>query len=131
MKAWVEVERVKELRRGLKLVENGLRDLRQLNKRAAAVAEPEVRRRVRSRSGRLAGSVRATGSQSAGEIRAGSARVVYAGVQNYGNPTKKGRLGVIRPQQFMQDGVLAARPDVVNVYMDGVGDLVRKADLDS
>lgn len=56
-----------------------------------AVAEPiaaSARGRIRSRSGRLAATVRAQGTQRVARVAAGKKTVPYAGVNQYGWPAR-------------------------------------------
>lgn len=76
------------------------------------------------RSGALSGSLRAGRGKTKAVVRAGGARIPYAGVVHYGWPARG-----IRPNPFLIEA-LAARQAVVFQRLDrGLDDLLKKADL--
>ncbi|MFE6404782.1 hypothetical protein [Streptomyces alboflavus] len=84
----VAVEGGRELRRRLRTIEGGLAELKEEHKwiasfvlRLAAPGSPR-------RTGRLAASGRASGTQTASVIRYGGARAPYAGPIHYGWPAR-------------------------------------------
>jgi len=84
----VEVEGGKELRKSLKGVEDGLKDLQAAHGAAAGIVAAAAPAYAPLLSGALAGSIRGSGAKSAATVRAGGARVPYAGVQEYGWPAR-------------------------------------------
>ena len=82
----IQLKGASELARGLKKAGADMKDLRQVNKEAAQIVVPEAKSLAPHKSGKLAASVRAGATQKAGVVRAGSKRVPYAGVINYGWP---------------------------------------------
>lgn len=76
-----------------------------------------------TKSGALAASIRPSKTKNQSIIRAGSARVVYAGVQNYGGYNN------IRAHRFMEGAVERKQGDVVRMIDDELGDLIRRYDL--
>ncbi len=78
-----------------------------------AVAEPiaaGARSRVRSRSGRLAASVRAQGTQRVARVAAGRKSVPYAGPNHYGWP------GRFAGNPFMTDALAAGKAEAIRTY---------------
>jgi len=63
-----------------------LADMRDAHRRVASIVVAATHPPVRS--GRLASSVRAGATRTAAMVRAGSARVPYAGVQEFGWPAR-------------------------------------------
>ena len=86
MAATFEIEGGKELRKSLRDVENGLKDLKVAHAEAAGIVAEAAMAGAPRRSGRLAGSIRPSGTKAAAIVRAGGARIPYAGVQEYGWP---------------------------------------------
>ena len=81
------VEGARELRRTLKAAGDDLEDLKAAHAEAAAIVEPVARAKApRGETGRLAGSVRSSGTKTMALVRAGYASVPYAGVQEWGWP---------------------------------------------
>jgi hypothetical protein len=112
----------REFRRALKLVVDGTEDFKAVNAEAAQVVERDVR--VPVVSGRLAASIRSTGQARTGVVRAGSAGVPYAGVIHYGWPKRN-----IRANPFLTSALDRQEDAVVDVYRDGVADLIRRHNL--
>lgn len=94
-------------------------ELREANKAAAEVVAAEARGRVPRRSGRLAKSIRATGGVRVAAVRAGGARMPYAGPIHFGWPAHN-----IRPQPFLYDAADDRRTEVIAVYEKNIADLI-------
>jgi HK97 gp10 family phage protein len=112
----IEVEGVRELRRLLRKIESkDIKDaLKAANKGAAEVIAAEAKTRTPVRSGRLQKTVKGTGTQASGSIKAGTAaRVPYAGVIHFGWGRRN-----IRPQPFLTDAMSKKLPDARDVYED-------------
>lgn len=106
----VKVEGMRRLRRELKRAGVDLSDLRDVNLQAAqtvagAVLPPR-------RTGRLAGSIRPGASRTAGVVRAGGARIPYAGPIHWGWPAHR-----IEAQPFLVDAAQRTEPTWVEQYM--------------
>ena len=82
--ARLEVTGGRELRKTLKAATGDLKDMRAANLKAAQVVLPRALALVPRRSGALARTIRAGATARAAVIRAGSARVPYANVQEWG-----------------------------------------------
>jgi hypothetical protein len=105
----VKVEGMRRLRRELKRAGVDLADLREVNLSAArTVAQAAHPPR---RTGALAGSVRPGASRTAGVVRAGGARVPYAGPIHWGWPARN-----IEAQPFLVDAAHATEPVWVDQY---------------
>jgi len=119
----VQIEGARQLRATLGQSADGLEDLKTANARAAAVAADETRRRApRGETGRLVGSVRSSGTKTAGYVRAGGARVPYPGVQEWGY--RSGR--PIKGQHYMTDAAKAAEPRWLPAYERELNDALKK-----
>lgn len=130
----VRVEGLDELRRALREAENpGLpKALAQANKNAAELVAGRAAQAAPHRSGRLAASVRALGSQRLGRVKAGNAGVAYAAaihwgrsIGNVGRPpgNHKGRNPIVgRP--FLTDAAARSQGDVVAQYEAAIRALV-------
>jgi len=78
----VKVDNLQPLRKALRAVDkDALRDVQTVTKRAAEVVAVEARSRAPRRTGRLAGSIRATTSGARGIVRS---PLPYAPVHEYG-----------------------------------------------
>lgn len=131
----LEVEGARETRKKLRDLEDGLKDLKAAHKEAAEVVAKHAAFLVPVRKGRLKATIRAAGTQREGVVRAGMARVPYAGPIHFGWPSRpnkaKGwRGGPIRPQPFIYEALDQRIAQVLNVYEDRVERLIRQADLD-
>lgn len=89
-----------------------MKQLKEVNRKAAAVALPAVQALTpHGSTGRLAGSVRVGATQKAGVIRAGRKNVPYAGVIDYGWPARH-----IKGSQFVNNGVASTEPQWSRLY---------------
>lgn len=99
-------------------------DMKKLNLDAAQLVAGTARGLVPVRSGRLQGSIRASGTQRSSRVRAGFKRVPYAGVTHFGWPARG-----IRPQTFLYDALDARRGEVLRAYEKGLEDIKRRYEL--
>jgi hypothetical protein len=107
----VQVEGIQRLRRELKRAGVDLADLREPNIAAAQTVATAAKPRTPRRTGRLAASVRAGGTRTAGIVRAGSSTVPYAGVIHWGWPKRH-----IKAQPWLSDAATATEPTWVQHY---------------
>lgn len=84
----VEIDGARQLRRTLKAAGDDLDDLKQANQQAAEIAAGGARRRAPVLTGALVGDIRASGTKTAGVIRAGRKRLAYAGPIHWGWPAR-------------------------------------------
>lgn len=115
----VEVEGGRELRAALKGVAGGLADLKATHAKISATVTPVAKRGVPHRSGKLAGSIRGTGTASAAIVRAGGAAVPYGGPIHWGWPARN-----IGAQPFLTDAGKATEPVWVAIYESDVQRLI-------
>ena len=88
LEAGVKVEGGRQFRSTLKRAEIGLDDLKSAHAKAAGIVVGYARPHTPRRSGRLAESVRSTGTGTAAIIRAGFASVPYANPIHWGWPAR-------------------------------------------
>src|SRR5262245_10148527 len=117
----VRVEGARELRRTLKKAGDDLADLRDLHRQVAGVIVPVATAGAPHLTGRLAGSLRTGATKTQAIVRAGSAAVPYAGVQEWGWPRRR-----IRPQPFVVPAAHETEPRWTGIYLDGVQAIVDK-----
>jgi hypothetical protein len=75
-------------------------------------------------SGALAGTIRAGRGKTKAVVRAGGARVPYAGVIHYGWPAHD-----ISPQPFLSEALQAERSDVFSALEEGLEAITRRNNL--
>lgn len=123
----VKVEGAKELRREIRRAQDqGLKkELRDANRAASETVAVEAKtRHVPVEAGHLQKSIRALGSQSKAQVKAGGARNEtdeYVGVIHFGDP-KRG----IRPQPFLYEALSRKWDEVYEAYEDAMRRLARK-----
>lgn len=76
-------------------------------------------------SGALAATIRAGRGKTKAVVRAGGARVPYAGVIHYGWPARN-----IPATNFLSDALAAERGAVFDALREGLDELIKKNDLD-
>ena len=118
-----EVRGAKELRRSLKQAGEDLADLKQVNKRVGDLVIGAARPRVPIRSGALAASLRPAAAAAKVTIRAGSARVPYAGPIHWGWPGHH-----ISANPFLSDAATSTEETWVGYYFDELQAVVNKVE---
>lgn len=129
----VRVEGLQEVRRAIRQITDDLdREgargaLKDLNQEAAEVVQRKTVAIVPRRTGRLASTLRASGTQKSARVRAGYNRQAfrYAGPIHFGWHARG-----IRPQPFLYEALDARRNQVIAVYDEGINGLIKKYDLD-
>lgn len=109
--ARVTVEGLPQLRRQLRQFQGNADDLKEANAAVAAFVANEAARRAPVRSGRLAASVRGNRAVGRAQVRAGGARVPYAGPIHYGWPARG-----IEPRPFVPDAAQATEGAWLPLY---------------
>lgn len=117
----IEVRGLTETLRRLSKAGADAEDMRELMHSTGEIVAGAARRHIPYRSGALASSVRAGRGKTKAVIRAGGARVPYAGVQHYGWPARN-----IDGHMFMVKGLNDARGQAVTHLEQGLRDLLRK-----
>jgi len=138
----VRVEGAKELSRAFRDAGGSVKELSGAYREIARSLVPPAKREAPERSGRLAASTRGLGQRTAAILTAGSARVPYAGPIHFGNPSTKtfparkanpkrstGTLGVIRPNPWLYRTADRRRDEVVEMFDDHVGKVLRAKGL--
>jgi hypothetical protein len=115
----LEVEGAAELRKTMLAAGQDLSDLTKANKEVAAQVVAAVH--APRRSGALAGSVRGSGTKSGAIVRAGGARLPYAGPIHYGWRARN-----ITPQPFLTDAAHNTEPAWVGTYNHAVDQILAK-----
>jgi len=98
-------------------------ELRQAFKRIGEVVVRDAVPRTPTLTGRLAASIRASNTKNKSEVRAGGARVVYAGVQHYGGYNN------ITGTHFLTDAVEAKQAEAVRLMEQDLNRLIRSLNL--
>jgi len=99
-------------------------ELKDLMHSLGEIVVKEARGRVPSESGALLASIRAGRGKTKSVVRAGGARVPYAGVIHYGWPAHN-----IKPSNYLTDALNAKRGEVLNRLDEGISELLRKNHL--
>ena len=121
--AVVQVVGARQLRRALTAAGDDLEDLKAANRAVAGLVVASARPATPHRSGVLAGSVRGSGTKTAAVVRAGSARVPYAGVIEYGWPARH-----ITAQPWLIDTGRATESRWTQLYLDAVNKIIETID---
>ncbi len=120
--AGIEVHGAKELRRALKsLPKEYRRELATIHKKAVKPVVDTAKQIAPRRSGRLAGSIRALGSQTMGQVAVGKKAVPYAGVIHYGWPARN-----IAAQPFLEEALSRRQTQVLNIWLKNQDRLIDK-----
>jgi hypothetical protein len=118
-----EVRGAKELRRTLKQAGDDLKDLKDVNRRVGDLVAGAARPHAPVRSGALAGSIRPAAAAAKVTIRAGSAKLRYAGPIHWGWPAHH-----IRANPFLSDAATRTEDTWVGYYFDELQTIVNKVD---
>lgn len=109
----VRVEGLREFNRALRrLPPEYKNEQKAIHKKVAEPVARAAEPRAPSRSGRLAASIRAQGTQREGRVAAGKASVPYAGPIHWGWPARN-----IKAQPFLTDALASEENTVVDIYM--------------
>jgi hypothetical protein len=112
----IRVEGNRELIKSLRAVDKDLpKELSSIHREAAEPVAEYASTLAPSRSGALAGSIRALGSQRIGSVAAGRKSIPYAGPIHWGWPGHN-----IGSQPFLLDALEARSEMVADRYMEGL-----------
>jgi hypothetical protein len=117
----VRVEGARELRSTLKRAGENLNDLKAAHSEAAQLVTAASRPRSPRRTGALAGTVRGSGTTTAAVIRAGGARVPYAGPIHFGWPGHN-----IEAHPFISEAAESTEPAWTRLYVNEVEKILEK-----
>lgn len=112
MNAGVRVEGLNELVRSSRRVDKDLpKQMRVIHLKVGAPVAARAEALSPRLTNRLSGSVKATATQRVAQVRAGGARVPYAGVIHWGWPAHN-----IEPQKFLLEAISASHAEVLQIY---------------
>lgn len=97
-------------------------EIKKINLDLAESLVPVARSLVPVQSGALRDSIRAAGQQRTGVVRAGKARVPYAGPIHFGWPKQH-----IRPQPFLYDALDQRRSAIMSEYVERIQKLIDRS----
>lgn len=109
----IYVEGLTQLRRTLRQAGDDLSDFKDTNQRAAQIAASTGKNMAPSRSGKLAATVRSSGTKTAGIIRAGQKTVPYANPIHWGWYSRH-----ILPNPWLSQAAQVSQPQWVGLYED-------------
>jgi len=121
----IQVRGAKELRKSLKAAGEDLGDLKDVNQAVGNMVASTARGLAPSRSGALAGSIRAARLAGGVTIRAGSGSIPYAGPIHWGWPARN-----IQAQPFLTDAAQQTEAQWVAAYEDGVNQILDRIEGD-
>lgn len=117
------VEGGRKLRRTLRQAGDDLQSLKQAHADAAAIAAKASSALAPKRTGRLANTIRSSGTNTAGIIRAGYARLPYAGPVHWGWKARN-----IKPNPFISKGAQDSEGRWIRVYETAVDAALKKVE---
>lgn len=100
-------------------------ELKRMNLEVAEVVLSRAVQLVPVRSGTLQTTLRAAATQKSGRVRAGFARVPYAGPIHFGWARRN-----ITPNTFLYDALDQRRAEVVTAFDRQLGELIQRYNLD-
>ena len=98
-----------------------LEEMKALHKNIGELVATEARPNAPVLTGALAGTIRGSGIKKGGVVRAGSARVPYAGVQEFGWPARN-----IAAQPALTDALATSEPAILDAYQAEIDRLLSK-----
>ena len=117
----VKVEGAARLRRTLRQAGIDLADLKASHAEAGQIAAAGGKARAPRITGTLASTIRSTGTNTGATIRAGFARVPYAGAIHWGWPGHN-----IEPNPFLTEGAQDTEPEWVAVYQAAIDEALNQ-----
>ncbi len=130
----IKVQGMRELRRKISVLDGNFDQLKDLHEDLAMMVAERSSQLAPIRTGRLRETIRASGTKTAGRVRAGFKRVPYAGPVHFGwatrpNYAKGWQGGPIEPNPFLYDALDQRRGEVFDAYFKGIKKIQRKAGL--
>lgn len=120
----IQVKGLKETISAFKRLGVEVKDLKDAFKRIGNLVVSEAQSKAPKKSGALAGSIKASNTQNKSVVRAGSAKVPYAGVQEWGWPRHN-----IEATHYLNKAVESKQGEVLTALEDELQNLVRRLDL--
>lgn len=121
----VEVTGLRECVKALKDLGDDLSDLKEANGTLGREIASRASALAPVRSGRLAASIKSNKAAKKVQIKAGSARVPYAGVIEYGWAARN-----IRPQPYLRKAAFENKNYIKDKYEENIKDVIRKYNFD-
>lgn len=119
----IKVEGGARLRRTLRQAGSDLKDLTAAHSATAQLVANAGRARAPKVSGALAGTIRPSGTKTKAVVRAGFARVPYAGPIHWGWPARS-----IPAQPFLSDAATSTEPAWQNIYLAALDKTISKVE---
>lgn len=120
----VRVTGLRDTLRAMERAGTDAQDLRTVMRTLGDIVVTAARPRTRTKSGRMAASIRTGAGKTKAVVRMGRKSVPYAGVQHYGWPAHN-----ISPDQSLVEAVQATRGRVLAELDKSLGDLLARHDL--
>lgn len=118
-KTLVRVEGARQLRATMRAAGEDLKDLKDVNARTAAKVAAVATPRTPRLTGRLASTVRPSGTKTSAIVRAGRAAVPYAAVIEFGWPGHN-----IEPQPYLTSAAADTEPEWLGYYNEEIGKIM-------
>lgn len=123
--AAVEVTGLKECLRDLKKAGADFEELKDANNELARTVASKAAAVAPRSSGALAASIKGNRAKNKVSVKAGSARVPYAGVQEYGWPARN-----IEAKSYIRATTYQNIDSIMETYEDNIKSIIKKYDLD-
>lgn len=120
----VRVTGLRKTFRSLEAAGVNAQDMKDLMHSLGVIVVDAARPNAPALSGALRGTLRAGRGKTKAVVRAGGARVPYAGVQHYGWPARG-----VTATHFLTDAVQTTRSRTFAALDEGIGDLLKKQNL--
>lgn len=120
----IQVTGLRETIRSLERLGTEVKDLKDAFKRIGNLVVDDAQAGAPKKSGALAGSIRASNTKNRSTIRSGSAKVPYAGVQEWGWPRHN-----IEGSHYLVSAVERNQQTSVRALDDELRGLIRRLDL--
>jgi HK97 gp10 family phage protein len=124
MASGVHFKGLRETVRSLEKLGVQVSDLKAAFKKIGNLVATDAKSRAPKKSGALAATIKPSNTKNKSVIRAGSARVPYAGVIHYGGYNN------IEPHPYLTNAVDAKQKEAVNVMEEELDKLIRSLGLD-
>jgi hypothetical protein len=122
---YVRLDGAKKFRQELKRADVAVADLKEPYRLTANLVVGVAKPRTPRRTGALAGTVRGSGTQTAGIVRAGNKSVPYAGPIHWGWPARH-----IKPQPWLSSAAQTSEPQWLPLFMEQLDQLARSLGKD-
>lgn len=120
----IRVEGLREVVRDLQKLGTEAKDLKDAFKGIGNLVADEAKSLAPKLSGALAGSIKASNTKNKSDVRAGGAKIPYAGVIHYGWPAHG-----IEPHSFLTTAAGNKQREVVERLDDELHGIIKKLDL--